>query len=108
MKKNYLIFLFAVCSILAVIFTSLTNYDNKNFYYAFDEKIYLVPVENKLLVKYVDVFDKKNEELFLTNFLFDTGIKWRNNTIVEITANSKKAKDELKTILEARKDVYTC
>jgi subtilisin family serine protease len=87
---------------------SFRSINDKKFYYAFDEKIYLILTENKMLVRYNDGFDKNKEELVLTNFSSNMGIKWRNNTMVEITTPSGKKKDELKTFLEARKDVSTC
>lgn len=108
MKKLYSIFLSVVCYFLVFVFMSTTSSNNKKFYYAFEEKIYLIPKENTVLVKYFDEFDKKNEEQFLTNFSSDINIKWRNDKMVEITASSSKKKEELKTLLEARKEVSTC
>lgn len=91
-----------------VVLASSRSINDKKFYYAFDEKIYLIPVENKMLVRYTDGFDKNKEELFLTSFSSNLGIKWRNNTMVEITIPLDKEKDKLKTLIEARKDVSTC
>lgn len=108
MKKVYTISLFVLCCFLIVVLASSRSINDKKFYYAFDEKIYLIPAENKMLVRYIDGFDKNKEELFLTNFSSNMGIKWRNNTMVEITTPSAKKEDELKTFLEARKDVSTC
>ena len=108
MKKVYPIFLYVLCCFLIVVLASSRSINDKKFYYAFDEKIYLIPAENKMLVRYTDGFDRNKEELFLTNFSSNLGIKWRNNTMVEITTPSGKEKDELKTFLEARKDVSTC
>lgn len=76
-----------MCCFLIGILTSNRSQNNK-FYYAFDEKIYLMPEENKMMVKYNDGFNRNSESLFLTNFSSDIGIKWRNNTMAEITAPS--------------------
>ena len=108
MKKVYSISLLILCCFLIVVLASYRSINDKKFYYAFDEKIYLIPVENKMLVRYADGFDKNKEQLFLTNFSSNMAIKWRNNTMVEITTPSDKKKDELKTLLETRKDVSTC
>lgn len=107
MKKIYSILLFVLCCFLVVVFTS-TNYSDKKFYYAFDEKIYLIPKENEMLVKFTDGFDKKSEELFLTNLLPDIEIKWRNNSMAEITTLSNKKRDELKTFLDSNDKVASC
>lgn len=108
MKKVYFISLFALYCFLVLFLTSSKSVRDKRFYYAFDEKIYLTPVDNKMLITYTDEFDKNSERLFLTNFSSNIGIKWRNKYIAEITIPSDKKKDELKTLLEARKSVYSC
>jgi subtilisin family serine protease len=96
-----------MCCFLIGILTSNRSQNNK-FYYAFDEKIYLIPEENKMMVRYNDGFNRNSESLFLSNFSSDIGIKWRNNTMAEITAPSGRKKNELKTLLEARKEVAAC
>lgn len=61
-----------------------------------------------MLVKFADGFDKKSEELFLTNLLPDIEIKWRNNSMAEITTLSNKKRDELKTFLNSNDKVASC
>jgi len=54
MKKTYFISLLGLSVLFILILTSTTSYKSKKkFYYAFDEKIYLIPNKNKILVKYV-------------------------------------------------------
>ena len=61
-----------------------------------------------MLITYTDEFDKNSERLFLTSFSSNIEIEWRNKYIAEITIPSDKKKDELKTLLEARRSVYSC
>ena len=107
MNRLYIIAII-VASCLIVAFTGITNNNNKEFYYAFNEKIFLTPRENTIIVKYIEGFDKNIEESYVKNGTPETKFKWRNNSIAEITTTSEMTKEALKSILKTKKEVYTC
>jgi len=108
MKKTYFISLLGLSVLFILILTSTTSYKSKKkFYYAFDEKIYLIPNKNKILVKYVKTLDKAKEEIFLSNLSKNIRINWRNNFFAEITFSKNENKDELKKALAAKKEVVS-
>ena len=58
-------FLIVIVNIIIIFLTSLKINQNEIFYYAFDEKIYLVNKTNRLIVKYTDGFSRSKEESYL-------------------------------------------
>jgi len=93
--------------IVIVIFSALTNVSKKKYYYAYNEKIYLYPEENKLIINYDKGVNKENSESFLKSISSEVKIKWRNLNSVIVTTKTEKLKKDLITKLHSRKDVYT-
>ena len=60
MKAKHYIYLFA--GLLVFLLTSLDVHNGKKFYYAFANKVYLTPHNNKLLVKFTEGFDRSKTE----------------------------------------------
>jgi len=50
MKNKYIIVILLLLSIVAIM--SFTRSTNSKFYYAYNEKIYLRELDNKLIVRY--------------------------------------------------------
>lgn len=104
MKKT----LFILISV-ALTFASYTGEKPpKKFYYAFDEKIYLFPKENTLLVKYTEITNKENVEQHLKSLSSNVMLNWRKPITVEIITTLEKSKNDLQVKLKAEKEVYTC
>ena len=108
-KLSKIVILFGLTLFMAF---SCNNDDSvspeKKFYYGFDEKIYLIPKDNALIVKYVDGIDQNNEESFVKNVSPGTSVNWVNSSVVEITTVSESLKNSLILILKQKEEVYTC
>lgn len=81
MKNVIIISLLIVGCLIAAFSFTLTSNKGQNYYYAFSEKILLLPKEKTIIVKYFDGFDKTTEEMFLKKFSPEINLKWRNNKI---------------------------
>lgn len=80
----------------------------KKFYYAIGEKIYLIPKENTLIVKYVEGVDQNSEETFVNNSSPGVSVVWIDLRTAEIKTVSEELKNSLMTILKQKEEVYTC
>lgn len=107
MKKVIIITLLIVSCLIAAFSFALTSNKDQNYYYAFDEKILLLPKEKVFILRYFDGFDKTSEEMFIKQISPEISLKWRNNEIAEISLPSENLKETLKTSLESRKDIST-
>jgi len=100
--------LFFTSLVVVIVLSAITITAKKKFYYAFDEKIYLETVEYKLIVNFIEGFDKDSTTTFLKNASPFIKIEWRNSNNVVITTGSEKLKEDLINKLQSRDDVYTC
>jgi hypothetical protein len=107
MKKLYLLVFFVVTFLILSFITDDNDNKDLKFYYAFSEKIPLEPVNNTIIVKYIDSFDKNVEENYLNNYSPQFKIKWRTNTIAEIYSPTETMKEDLISLLKSRRDYYT-
>jgi len=80
----------------------------ERFYYAFDEKVPLIPKPNTILVKYVEGTGKTEIEKSVSRFTQDYTIKWHGTLTAEISVSSQKLADELAKKLKQNNNVYTC
>lgn len=81
----------------------------KKFYYASSgDKIYLIPVENTLIVKYVEGVEQNSEEMFLNNSSPGVSVIWIDLVTAEIKTVSEELKNSLMLILKQKEEVYTC
>ncbi len=85
----------------------MTN-NNEIFYYAFNEKVSLVPKTNALLVKYADGTEKTDAEKLVRRFSEDLKINWYNSSSAKIITKSQKEKEELILKLKQNNSVKTC
>jgi hypothetical protein len=101
-----------LCGIVIFIACSCEKEDQvsqeKKFYYAFDKKIYLIPKNNTLIVKYIEGIDENNEEIYLKNYSPDVNVAWIHSLVAEVTAISEESKNDLMLILKQKEEVYTC
>jgi len=68
-------------ALVVVLLTCFSGFSQNNFYYYFDEKIYLEPVPNKYTVEFIDTID---ESIFTSNNFSFIPIK---NKIYEVTGD---------------------
>jgi len=94
--------------ILFIPLISLDIHTDKKFYYAFSDKVYLTPQNNKILVKFTESFDKSDAEKSLR--ASESGIKliWRSYHVAEVTAGTSKYIENLLKSLKLREDVSSC
>ena len=107
MKRKYL--LLTIIAGFSFMLLSSAATEEEKYYYAFGDKVPLITKENTLLVKFADGADKtKAEELIKTGISSGYKEKWHNAQTVEITIDSEKTINALRTKLEASNEVYTC
>jgi len=90
MKKIYFL-LTVIAGFLFFLLNSAMPTEDSKYYYAFEEKIPLIPKENTLLIKYVNGFNKTEAKEFLKAEI-SSGFKekWHSPQTVEITMESEK------------------
>lgn len=94
--------LFSLTSMLAVtiLFITLTSQkrsDNKKFYYAFKEKIFIEEIPGKYVVKYKDAATARNNTAALrSKFSRTTNIQYQNETTVTLSGITQNIQQLLK------------
>lgn len=106
MKAKHYIYLFA--GLLVFLLTSLDVHNEKKFYYAFANKVYLTPQNNKILVKFTEGFDKSKTEQYLKTSESGIQVTWRASRVAEITAGLSKSLENLLKTLELQEDISSC
>jgi len=92
--------LFAFFMVTLFSFNSQEDYSEKSFYYAFDEKIEIDQVTDKILVKKKTTLMKSSFEESVRKLYGDIKIEWQDNDICKIELKDLKNKEEkLKTLL---------
>lgn len=105
MKKLYITLI--ITGFLFIILMSMTSKKEK-FYYAFDEKVSLVPKANTLLVKYAESTARIDAEKLINRLSLGFSTKWHNSLTAEIIVKSQKEKEELLSELSQNDLVQTC
>jgi subtilisin family serine protease len=103
MKKLLLLILAS-----AVIFLGFQAQDNQRYYYAFNEKILLTEVEQKLVVRYSEVPDKNIEGNSFRKSDPTATQKWHDDKTVVLSSSSKIKRDELAEELKKSPKVVSC
>ncbi|WP_423126507.1 S8 family serine peptidase [Gaoshiqia sp. Z1-71] len=104
--KNFYITLITI-GLLFFMSVSMTG-KNEKFYYAFNEKVSLIPKTDALLVKYAEGTEKIEAEKLIKGLSVDFKINWHNSLTAEIIARSQKEKNELLLKLKQNNLVNTC
>lgn len=105
MKNKYFIFTILLLTLIAIMSFSSSN--NSKFYYAYNEKVYLNELENKLIVRYKHNKKSDKKQLSLYSELGDKQFEWLDDsTCIIITAISEKVK--LKDKIAKQEDVKSC
>ena len=94
--------------VLPCFFYGFNGESSEKFYYAFNEKTYLVPKKNTLLVKYTESTNRQDAEQRLESLSPDAKLNWRNSHVVEITTPTSESGNKLQSILKVEENVYTC
>jgi len=105
MKTKYYFFYLILGVLLLAFSSSTSNNDNKDFYYAFSEKVHLVKNENTLLVKYKSGFDRNKEEKFVKESTSGVKIKWLNKYLAEISTETLNSIEELNKKFKIKDEV---
>lgn len=105
MKYKYLtgsIFALAIMAMLG--FTSLKN---ESYYYAYNEKVYLEELDNKIVVRYNHNKKSDKKKMSLYSELADKHIEWKDDSTCVITLPAS-SKAELKERIKLQSDVKLC
>ena len=77
------------------------------YYYAYNEKISLATVENKLTIRYANVVNRPTTESFIREISSDASTQWLDNRTATITVKSGAERQALMGQLSKRNEVYT-
>ena len=102
------VFIFFIAGVFMFIFISVdTNNENK-YYYAFSNKVIVVPQKSRILVKYSEGIDKSKTEQELKKIEPGLKVVWRTQQVAEITSESFKPLDNLLRNINLQKNIYSC
>ena len=88
--------LFYPLTALIIFFGLLAFQDqNQKYYYAFDKKIPLTEVDNKLVIRYNRVQEKEKISSSLRNTHSEIKLEWQDETTAIITTSSKSNRDKI-------------
>ena len=100
--KKFVYFLFA----LAVVFLfAFQIQEEQKFYYAFDEKISLMNVDNKFVVRYSHNVDKENASSGLRKTYDNSSLLWHDERTLVLTLDSKVNTKEVVDNIKQLSDV---
>jgi transposase len=90
MKNKYLIFGLAI--LLVILAMSFTRTNNSKFYYAYNEKIVLNELDNKLIVRYKQNKKSDKTKMSLMQELANKPIEWKDDStcIISIGSDEKE------------------
>ena len=105
MKNKYFILGFIILSPIMVM--SFSNSNNSKFYYAYNEKVILSELDNKLIVRYKQNKKSDKTKLSLNLELSNKPIEWKDDSTCIITLGVDE-KERLKSKILNQTDVKTC
>ena len=105
MKNKYLILGFII--LLTIVVMSFTRTNNSKFYYAYNEKIVLNELDNKLIVRYKQNKKSDKTKISLNQELGNKPIEWKDDSTCIISIGSEEKK-QLKAKILNQADVKTC
>jgi hypothetical protein len=105
MKNKYLILGIIILSTIVVM--SFSNSNNSKFYYAYNEKVYLNELNNKLIVRYMQNKRSDKENISLKQELASKPMLWKDDSTYIIMIE-KTEKESLKDKILNQTDVKSC
>ena len=105
MKNKYLILGLAILSIIVAM--SFTRTNNSKFYYAYNEKIQLDELDNKLIIRYKQNKKSDKGNISLKQELANKLIEWEDDSTCIISIGSDE-KEQLRAKILNQTDVKTC
>lgn len=78
--------IYPLLAIVVAIFFGFQIQESQKFYYAFNEKIPLNEVDNKLVARYSETSSKENATLTLRRNYSDANQKWQDDICTKIDA----------------------
>lgn len=100
--------LFLTISVLVIM--PLASFFNQRayYYYANNERIELIPVDNKLVVRFINNYKGNIANIPLNQTLRKHHVEWRDDSTIVITTSNKSEKIDLADNLKKLADVNTC
>lgn len=105
MKNKYLILCFIILSSIVVMSFSSSN--NSKFYYAYNEKIILSELDNKLIVRYKQNKKSDRTKMSLNRELVNKPMEWKDDSTCIISIGGDE-KELLRAKILNQTDVKTC
>lgn len=106
MKSKY--FIYAILSLfIIIVVASFIPLNNQRFYYAYNEKIYLNELDNKLIVRYKQNKKSDKSKLSLYSELLDKQFEWKDDSTYIITIDASEKRYFRDKILK-QEDVKSC
>lgn len=101
------LYLLSVALIAALLFGFMFQ-ENERFYYGFNEKIPLIEVENKLVVRYSEGLGKDNVSNYLKQTYPTVQQIWKDEKTVVLTTGSKAERNVIMENLRKTPDLSSC
>jgi len=105
MKKNYIII--GVLLLLILVIMGFANFNQQKFYYAYNEKVYLNELDNKVIVRYKQNKKSDNSKISLFSELSNKQVEWKDDSTCVITMDASE-KGTFKDRILQQTDVKSC
>ncbi|MEJ7780725.1 MAG: S8 family serine peptidase [Daejeonella sp.] len=105
MKRTITLFILITSVIL--ILMAFRYYQASAFYYAFEEKISISPLESKVIIKYAAAKDRKNTASLIQGIEKNVEMSWQDDQVLIIDAKSESAKERIKERLLVETDILS-
>lgn len=105
MKKPFALLLPSI--LVLIILMAFRHYQSSLYYYAFEEKIVLTTVENKIILKFSSLSDKSLLNAKIKSIDELAQIDWRDDEVVVIVADDKIKSAKLIENLKQEKTIVS-
>jgi subtilisin family serine protease len=104
-KKPFIIAIIIACIVLFAMSFAYVN--NAKFYYAYDEKIILNEVNDKLVIRFNENKKSNKEKISVYSDIIDKKIEWKDDSTLILTINPSE-KELFKDKVLKQSDVSSC
>ncbi len=95
MIKLKIVIAIIIIGILIIIYSFKESNTTDKFYYAYNEKIFLIPSKNKIVIRYNNSKRKEFKNLSLPIFIEEKQIEWQDDSTIVITAQDRLFRNKL-------------
>jgi subtilisin family serine protease len=95
MIKLKIVIAIIIIGILIIIYSFKESNTTDKFYYAYNEKIFLIPSKNKIVIRYNNSKRKEFKNLSLPIFIEEKQIEWQDDSTIVIIAQDRLFRNKL-------------